>query len=163
MSQEIRAIERPTRVAVCSAVSFLATALLSGCQLLSNQYHDEYAATCSVTTTDAAKGELRKIAKHLSEQLGVSATLTSDRPDGAVLVMDLPLIADAPAYRPNSSGQIILSLTAYSDRRDLGVVITGSLNDAHDFTRSLRALIERELSHSACAHWSFEAGQTVLY
>ena len=100
--------------------AFAAFLIVSACY--SSDYYVSYMTTCSIQS-NSIPGDIRHAAEDLSSEFNLPVKTTVDRPDMLVLVLDLPLLPNAPSYRPNSSGQIILSYNKDGKNSKFNVVI----------------------------------------
>ena len=137
-------------------LTLVSLSLLGGCRSFED-FYGSYSATCPSSTDAEIRRQLHDVGGLLGARFGRSAKVTLDRPDELVIVIDLLLIAGAPPYGPNSSGQIILSRSTFMNDNMIGIVINGKHKKGDDLTRTLRNAIEAELTSSVCSQWTFDS------
>jgi len=144
-------------------VAILASAFLSSCSVLSDGYYRSYTASCGTASVAEVRDVLRRMASSISTTVASTAKTTEDRPDSFVVTIDLPLVSGAAPYRPESSGQIILSHSYYGGDNNIGVVVIGGWAKNSQQPLSMSKAVEAELRQLPCSGWKVDTTHSVLF
>jgi len=93
---------------------------------------------------------------------GITNCESSSRNHALAIVLDIGIIAGAPNYRPNSSGQIVFATVA-DNNSELSVVIIKEPKEEDAIVRNIRAVVEEEMRSHGCPTWVLDQTNTVKY
>jgi len=123
-------------------------------------YFYEYDASCPSLSEGARRTEVLRVAKALAEDFKGRLQVGTSGRDIVGAYVNLPLVAGAPPYRKDSSGQSVLSTQSDRLGATFTIVVYKVPKEEDELARSIKIRVETELATN-CPKWKTETRRSI--